>query len=258
MFDLKNRAFLFLLASATAFSIAACSDDDDNGGNGTPDTGTDTTEPPVDMAMVRVMHASWDAPAVDIYINGAAPEAGSALDAITFGNGTAYLEVPAGSYDIAVVPDGGTLEDAVFSADGVALGADTATTFWAYGGLGSESFGVGVISDPTDVSEEEVTLIVAHAAANVGPVDVWVDGDPTLLDIDISEATSPANLPTGTYEVGVALAGEESTALDFTAPLTSPAFITVFAVGDLEEEIGVYLVALLPNGTTLAIQPIER
>lgn len=253
----KNALLIALLASA-GLAFSACDDDDDNN-NPSEDTGIDTdTDEPGDTAQVRVMHASWDAPAVDIYVNGAEPEAGSAFDAIEFGEGTPYLELPAGSYDIAVVPDGAGIGDAVFSADRLALEADTALTFWAYGSLTGEgddnAFGVGIIEDPTVPSTENATVQVAHAASGVGPVDIFVNGDETFSDVALSDSLGSATeLPTGIYTVGIGVAGAGEPILDFTAPLETPAYVTVFAVGDIGDDSGVSLIALLPTGDTLQI-----
>ncbi len=52
-------------------------------------------EPMADTAKVRVLHASPDAPAVDIYANGA-----EILSDVPFGAISDYLEVPAGEYQI--------------------------------------------------------------------------------------------------------------------------------------------------------------
>ena len=56
-----------------------------------------STEPMAETAKVRVLHASPDAPAVDIYANGA-----EILSDVPFGGISAYLEVPAGEYQIQV------------------------------------------------------------------------------------------------------------------------------------------------------------
>ena len=47
--------------------------------------------------MVRVIHASPDAPAVDVWVNGAV-----AIEDLAFGSATDWIALPAGSYDVAV------------------------------------------------------------------------------------------------------------------------------------------------------------
>jgi len=53
------------------------------------------------MAMVRVIHASPDAPAVDVYVDGNAVLTNVAFPAISN-----YLELPAGPHSVAVAPAG--------------------------------------------------------------------------------------------------------------------------------------------------------
>src|SRR5690242_18147565 len=54
------------------------------------------TTPKSGMAMVRVVHASSDAPAVDVYAKGVGP----LFQGLRYGDTSEYLEVPAGAYDI--------------------------------------------------------------------------------------------------------------------------------------------------------------
>ena len=62
-------------------------------------------------ANVRVIHASPDAPAVDIWVNGAV-----AIEGLEFGDATDWIALPAGSYDVAVAPAGADASDAVIEA----------------------------------------------------------------------------------------------------------------------------------------------
>ena len=53
-----------------------------------------------DNAMVRVLHASPDAPAVDVYVDG--EKVGAPLAGLEFGDLSEYVSLPAGTYDIKV------------------------------------------------------------------------------------------------------------------------------------------------------------
>ena len=70
--------------------------------------GTFTVVPAVDAALagVRVGHFCADAPNVDVYANG-----GAILTDVPFGTLSDYLYVPAGTYQIQVVPTGASLAD---------------------------------------------------------------------------------------------------------------------------------------------------
>ena len=52
-------------------------------------------------AMVRVLHASPDAPAVDVYVNGEVAVEGAEFKALTD-----YLTLPAGDYNVEIKPAG--------------------------------------------------------------------------------------------------------------------------------------------------------
>ena len=74
--------------------------------------------------MVRVVHASPDASAVDVYLNGE-----RAITNLKFGESTPYAMVPAGSYRVQVFATGtGPSGRAVIDAPGVALADGQAYT----------------------------------------------------------------------------------------------------------------------------------
>ncbi|MDL5360845.1 DUF4397 domain-containing protein [Halalkalicoccus sp. NIPERK01] len=79
---------------------------------------------PGDAARVRAVHASPDAPAVDVVV----AETGDALfEGVEFGD-AAYAEVPAGDYRLCVYP-AGEREEAVLGADVEAMGGTVASAF---------------------------------------------------------------------------------------------------------------------------------
>jgi hypothetical protein len=64
------------------------------------------------QGFVSVMHASPDAPAVDVYVNGEL-----ALSEVPFFAASPYLPLEPGTYAVAVTPAGAAIEDAVISGD---------------------------------------------------------------------------------------------------------------------------------------------
>lgn len=86
----------------------------------------DNSDPGDDTARVRAVHASPDAPAVDVVV----AETGDALfEGVEFGD-SGYAEVPAGSYRLCVYP-AGEREEAVLGADVEAAGGSVASAFAA-------------------------------------------------------------------------------------------------------------------------------
>src|SRR5215212_6366718 len=80
-------------------------------------------------AKVRVVHASPDAPAVDVYLDG-----NKVLTNVPFFTASDYLDVPAGPHDIKVTPTGDA-NTAVIDAKGVSIEAGKAHTVAATGKL---------------------------------------------------------------------------------------------------------------------------
>ena len=228
--------------------------DTDVGPDVTPDT--DTTPDPT-TAGLRVLHASFDAPAVDIWVNGEP----SAITGLAFGEASGpFLELDPGTYSVAVTVAGATdVADAVFSAD-ISLEAGKLTTAWAYGSLAQGTFGVTLLTaNAPGAGAGSVDLAFSHAAANVGPVWIFANdaATPAFSNIDLGASVGPARLPAAAYVLGVALSPEGPAALVFDADLTGVSgLVQIVAVGDLSDEsVGVYALAVLEDGTVLEVQP---
>src|SRR3712207_9266002 len=76
-------------------------------------------------AMVRVIHASPDAPAVDVFVDGQA-----ALRNVAFPAVSDYLEVPAGAHRVAVAPAGQGEGAAVITANPTLEGGEIGRASW--------------------------------------------------------------------------------------------------------------------------------
>lgn len=102
------------------------------------------------QARLRVVHASPNAPAVDIAVDGL----GTVLSNVNFKDASNYLQVPGGSYTIRVLQAGTSNE--VFVVPNLQLNAGTVYSAWAVGllnGTGNQAFGVlptvDAIPEPT-------------------------------------------------------------------------------------------------------------
>src|SRR5688500_14158641 len=62
-------------------------------------------------ACVNIIHASPDAPGVDVYVNGEL-----ALENLEFGTASGWVALPAGEHQVQVTATGGAPEDAVIDA----------------------------------------------------------------------------------------------------------------------------------------------
>ena len=197
-----------------------------------------------DTARVRVVHASPDAPAVDVYLNDA-----KAISNLAYKASSDFAAVPANSYAVKVTAAGGT--DAVISAT-LPLEAGKSYTVVAVGQLANIAAQV-LVDDTSDLASGKARLRVVHASPNTPGVDVAVTGGPVLINnLAFPNASDNLDVDAGTYNVEVRPAGTTTAAL--SAPglaLEAGKYYTVIAVGLLG---GSPALELLPIVDTLAAQ----
>lgn len=152
-------------------------------------------------AKLRVAHASPDAPAVDVLVDGAV-----AVSDLAFREVTPYLEVPAGSYEVAVNVAG--TDTTVFGPVTLDLAAEDYTAV-ARGEVTSDDtdFTVSVFEDTNgaNLAEDEARVRAVHAAPDAPAVDVTVaDGALTLFDgLAYGESGGYVVVPAGSYTVEI-------------------------------------------------------
>ena len=202
--------------------IVACSDDSDNNRPEPPEP----PQPPVeevDPAQLRVTHASPDAPAVNVYINGDA-----ALENVEFkqSSGLITVEEP-GTIEVEVrgiLPDGS--ETTVIGPVDLTLEEGVRTDVVAYDALLDENGGLNIkakVLDPVTVEEDitDVRVSVLHAAPKVGDVDIYVTapGDDITaaspIDAGFGDAAGPVAIEADTdYRIRIARDGEDNVVYD--------------------------------------------
>jgi uncharacterized surface protein with fasciclin (FAS1) repeats len=131
-------------------------------------------EMPADMAHIRVAHFSPDAPAVDVYINGEL----SPVQGFEFANMTDWIEVPAGTYNIAVAPAGTSIDSAVIGPADLTFGADSWTTIAAVGSVAAGTLKPALVAEPVynNGLDGKASVTVFHAIPDAPAVDVRVNG----------------------------------------------------------------------------------
>jgi hypothetical protein len=182
-----------------------------------------------DTAQVRVLHASPDAPAVDIYLDDTIVDA---LTNVPFGTISDYLEVPAGDHNVKVYATG-TTSDPVIDAD-VSVAAGAAYTIAATGALADIT--PQVLEDDISASCSTAKVRVVHFSADAPAVDVATAGstpaDAVVKGLEYPDATGWLDLPGGTYDLEVRLAGETTVALSLPdVTVEDCRAYSVFAVG---------------------------
>jgi hypothetical protein len=191
------------LVLAAALGAAAC--DDDN-------TGPDSE------ARVRVVHASPDAPNVDVLIDGAA-----VLTDVPFGAASAYLPVEAGDRELQVRAAG---TSTVVIDDGQYLDDGSDYTVIASGLVAGIS-ALALADDNSAPAAGQIKLRVVHGAPSAPAVDVYVTAPgadlnaatPTLTSVPFRAASDYLEVPAGNYQIRVTVAGTKMVAID-TGTLT--------------------------------------
>jgi len=179
-----------------------------------------------EQARVRIVHASPDAPNVDIWVNGSV-----AVSNMAFMDATDYLALAAGDYQVQVTPAGGAAADAVIDA-----------TLTLEAGMDYTVAAVGQVADIEPLVLEDnnaapaagkAHIRVVHASPDAPNVDIAVAGGPILLS-NLAFPTASDYLPVdaGSYDLEVRPTGTDTSALDIDGFMAQAGTVyTVMAVG---------------------------
>jgi hypothetical protein len=168
-------------------------------------------------AQLRAVHASPDAPNVDVAVDGK-----TVLTNVAYETSSAYLTVNAGSTKVEVRPTGTTTD--VISAT-VPLTAKQNYTVLA---IGFATAGKTPAIQPLLLTDQntppasgQIALRAVHASPSTGPVDIYVEapgtgvgGNPTLTNVPFGTASNYLTVPAGSYEIYVTPTGSKTVALD--------------------------------------------
>lgn len=214
---MKNR-YLLLAVIASTVMLAGCFD-----GSSSSSSSSDTA-----TASVRVLHASPDAPAVDIAIDGEV-----ILNDVEFQQGTGYLEVPAGTREVTILAGGSEVLTESFE-----LGEGESFSIIALNNVADIE--LAALDDTERRTNETADVTVVHASPIAGNVDVNVtaaDAElpvmPTLGNVPFGADTTLEDQPAGDYQVRIASAGNPEIVYDSgTLPVSSD--VTAVAVNSLK------------------------
>lgn len=165
---------------------------------------------------VRVIHAVADAPAVDIFVDGATTPA---VDMFSFGSVTDYLNLADGAHTVTVAADA---DNSVVVIDEAALSLEKGQSYsvLATGSLGDMDINPWVVMEEGRRVATEAKINIAHASYSAGNVDIYLTPDsdissatPVLSDIPFLAASGSLSVAPGNYVVSVTPTGSKTVAI---------------------------------------------
>ena len=205
----------------------------------------DNSDPGGDTARVRLVHASPDAPAVDVTL---ASNGDALYDGVEYG-GSGYVDVPEGDYTLQVRGDTESNDGDVVAEFDVSLSGGEVYTAFAAGYLSPDDdptdtpFDLFVTQDTGDSSMETETesqpasVRVAHMSPNAPNVDVYVDGSAVLEDVPFSAVSDYLEVPAGARTVEITAAGDsDASVFEGDVTVESGQAYTIVAAGEIGDE----------------------
>lgn len=163
-----------------------------------------------ETAKIRIAHFSPDAPAVEIYLNGEP----SGIQTLAFGDISGWVELPAGSYSIAVAPIGAGIDAAAVGPANFNLRHGSWVSVAATGSLNAGTLGADVIVEdysPLQAGESRVTVF--HGIEDAPAVDVILsDGTKLISNLSFGEYET-LTVPSAIYDLAVVAAGTSGPAV---------------------------------------------
>jgi hypothetical protein len=178
-------------------------------------TAVGAAQVPANVSWVRVVHASSDAPAVDILANG-----NVVFQGLPFKSFTEYTPVPPGTYTFSINLAG--TSTTVLTNGPNTLQGGSAYTFFAIGKVADGTLKVMGAGDlVTAPGTRMVNLRVIHGASTAPTVDVYattpyapLPDSPALTAVPYPLAGPYLTVPAGVYQARVTPTGTKTVAID--------------------------------------------
>jgi hypothetical protein len=208
-----KKLLILTMALTLPFALMACSDDEN------PAAPT-----PTPQASVNVVHASPDAPGVDLLVDGT--KAGTNL---TFPNNTGYLKVTAGTRNVKVNVTG--TSDTRIEGD-IPVDANKYYSVFAVNTVANIEPLI-LVDDLTAPAAGKAHVRFIHLSPNAPSVDITLsDGTVVFGNYMFKDASAFTPLDAGTYPLQVREAGTTNVVLDLgDVTVANGKIYTVFAKG---------------------------
>lgn len=199
---------------------------------------------------VRVLHASPDAPAVDVIVDGA-----KVIEGLPFREYTEYLSLPAGRHEIRVNVSG-TTTTVLSAAPMVESGRDYTAIAVGFAGTRQPALDLMLLTDDNTLpAGNQIKVRVVHAAASAPAVDVYVttpfetlDGKQAVLSgVPFKVASGYLAVPPSLYQARVAVAGTKTIAIDSHRLVTWAGIVRTIVAVDKKDGGAPFEFVILPD-----------
>lgn len=189
----------------------------------------------VAAADVRVIHASPDAPAVDVFVNGTPGVTPPAISGLAFTQATPYIPLPTAMYNFQVTPTG-LPAPVVINVDAM---IDGSTNYSVVAMNFLSAIQPVVFVDDNTINPGAARVRFIHAAPDVPGVDIFVAGgvDPIFNAVTFTNSGGYIEVPAGSYDLEVRL--NDGGALALSVPgvgLEAGTVYTIWAMGALRDQ----------------------
>ena len=187
---------------------------------------------------IRILHASPNAPAVDVYAN-----EDLIIENLAYAQMSPYIPLPSASYNIRVYPTG-TTRDPIIDTD-VYIPPNTVFTVGAIGSLPNIS--LYPIPEPSIAQNSGNTCVrFVNLSPNAPAVDVALEGGTIVFnDVAYKGVSNYICIVPGTYMFKVSPTGSQDAVLmvpDIT--LEEDVYYTIYVLGLFEETTGLQAILI--------------
>jgi len=210
-------------------------------------------------ALLRVMHASPDAPPVDVLLDGHV-----VLSNVPYKGASGFLEIADGTHNIKVNAAGTSVT--VIDKD-INLAEDSLTTIIAVNFLSQIDALVLHDTDSPPGDEHKLKIRVIHASPSAPTVDVYVTApgadlsvlDPTIKDLTYLKCLGFLKIPEGSYQIRVTPTNSKTVAYDSgTITLNGGSILTSVAVNSTGGKSIISIVALTNDSDNPSFEIPDR
>lgn len=161
-------------------------------------------------SLVRIVHASPDASAVDIYINDE-----QAVSGFVFADATDYLSVPEGSNSVEIYEAGTKGEKDPLISASVNVQGGMAYTIVAANTL--QNLELEVLKDDMEVTNDKAKIRVSHLSSDAPAVNVGLQGGDVLFNnLAFKQTSDYKELEPNIYDLAIATADGQQQILDLS------------------------------------------